>query len=217
MLQANKGNVISRFHKTSLEIRNLELTYYLTVFNRLSSISSILAGFASSALTMSVPGWEDSLLVTSFLVFTSCAFGTNLLVILIATLCNLWGPGKALRGADQAHLHQAIEVLEQAQKEAMRFFVIGLFCYFISTILVVWLFFDKMGALMTTVILIFFCFLLVRQSLVIRRAFIPNEGFTTGLIHGNPVKSHPEPGSSGSSANPQLALETSKRSSQHAS
>eukprot|EP00435_Cladocopium_sp_Y103_P036374 s1017_g9.t1 len=200
MLQANKGNVISRFHKTSLEIRNLELTYYLTVFNRLSSISSILAGFASSALTMTVPGWEDSFLVTSFLVFTSCAFGMNLLVILIATLCNLWGPGKALRGADQAHLHQAIEVLEQAQKEAMRFFVIGLFCYFISTILVVWLFFDKMGALMTTVILIFFCFLLVRQSLVIRRAFINNQGFTTGLIHGNPVKSHPEagPGSSGS-------------------
>mgnify|MGYP002803624034 CR=1 FL=1 len=190
MLQANKGSVISKFHKTSLEIRNMELTYYLTVFNRLSSISSILAGFASSALTMSVPGWEDSLLVTSFLVFTSSAFGMNLLVILIATLCNLWGPGKALRGADQAHLHQAIEVLEQAQKEAMRFFVIGLFCYFISTILVVWLFFDKMGALMTTVILIFFCFLLIRQSLVIRRAFIPNQGFTTGVIHGNPVRSH---------------------------
>ncbi|CAK9099023.1 unnamed protein product [Durusdinium trenchii] len=208
MLQANKGNVISKFHKTSLEIRNMELTYYLTVFNRLSSISSILAGFASSALTMSVttrplhgfrnvcstffgkvPGWEDSLLVMAFLIFTSSAFGMNLLVILIATLCNLWGPGKALRGADQAHLHQAIDVLEQAQKEAMRFFVIGLFCYFISTILVVWLFFDKMGALMTTIILILFCFMLIRQSLVIRRAFIPNEGFTSGLIRGNPVRS----------------------------
>ncbi|CAK8988093.1 Uncharacterized protein SCF082_LOCUS1245 [Durusdinium trenchii] len=117
---------------------------------------------------MSVPGWEDSLLVMAFLIFTSSAFGMNLLVILIATLCNLWGPGKALRGADQAHLHQAIDVLEQAQKEAMRFFVIGLFCYFISTILVVWLFFDKMGALMTTIILILFCFMLIRQSLVIR-------------------------------------------------
>ncbi|CAJ1332527.1 unnamed protein product [Effrenium voratum] len=192
MLQANKGNVISRFHKTSLEIRNMELTYYLTVFNRLSSISSILAGFAASGLTMSVPSWEDSVLVTAYLIFTSSAFGMNLLVILIATLCNLWGPGKALRGADQAHLHQAIEVLEQAQKEAMRFFVMGLFCYFISTILVVWLFFDKMGATVTTAILIIFCLMLVRQSLVIRRAFIPSEGFATGVLQGNPVRSRAE-------------------------
>mmetsp|Transcript_34095 Transcript_34095/g.63641 ORF Transcript_34095/g.63641 Transcript_34095/m.63641 type:complete len:198 (-) Transcript_34095:3-596(-) len=189
MLQANKGNVISKFHKTSLEIRNHELNYYLGAFNRLSAISSILAGFASSALTMSVPSWEDSLLVMAFLIFTGSAFGMNLLVILIATLCNLWGPGKALRGADHAHLHQAIAVLEQAQKEAMRFFIMGLFCYFISTILVVWLLFDKMGALITTVILICFCLMLVRQSLVIRRAFVPNQGFTTGLIRGNPVRS----------------------------
>ncbi|CAE7813904.1 unnamed protein product [Symbiodinium sp. CCMP2592] len=189
MLQANKGNVISKFHKTSLEIRNHELRYYLGVFNRLSAISSILAGFASSALTMSVPDWEDSLLVVAFLIFTGSAFGMNLMVILIATLCNLWGPGKALQGADQAHLHQAIEVLEQAQKEAMRFFIMGLFCYFMSTILVVWLLFDKTGAFITTVILVLFCLMLVRQSLVIRRAFVPAQGFTTGLIRGNPVRS----------------------------
>ncbi|CAE7504238.1 unnamed protein product [Symbiodinium natans] len=79
MLQANKGNVISKFHKTSLEIRNHELRYYLGVFNRLSAISSILAGFASSALTMSVPEWEDSLLVMAFLIFTGSAFGMNLM------------------------------------------------------------------------------------------------------------------------------------------
>jgi len=192
MLQANKGNVITNFHKTSLDIRNMELKYFMGVFNRLSSISSILAGFASSALLMSVPQWEDALVVTAFLVFTSCAFGMNLLVILIATLCNLWGPGKALRGNDSSHLHEAIDVLEKSMQEAMRFFVLGLFCYFISTIMVVWLFFDHIGAIITTVLLILFLCMLVRQSVVIRKAFITGTKLVSGVIHGNAVRSERE-------------------------
>eukprot|EP00930_Biecheleria_cincta_P044280 TRINITY_DN30406_c0_g1_i1.p1 TRINITY_DN30406_c0_g1~~TRINITY_DN30406_c0_g1_i1.p1 ORF type:complete len:197 (+),score=40.72 TRINITY_DN30406_c0_g1_i1:102-692(+) len=189
MLQANKGNVISKFHRQSLEIRNKELKYFLGVFNRMSTISSILAGFASSAMMMSVPRWKDRFLVTAFLSFTGCAFGFNLLVILIATLCNIFGPGKALRGNDGSHLDEAIDVLEQAQQESMRFFILGLFCYFASTIMVVWLFFDSVGAAVTTVILVFFCCMVVRQSLVIRRSFLSSQPFASGVVRGNAMQS----------------------------
>merc|ERR1719428_2211258 len=134
-------------------------------------------------MMLSVPRWENPWVVVAFLIFTGSAFGMNLLVILIATLACLWGPGKALRGDEPSHLHDAIEILEGKQQMAMRFFVMGLFSYFISSIMVTWLFFDSLGALLTL-----FLFMLVRQSLVIRRAFITTQAFTTGYLRGNPVR-----------------------------
>merc|ERR1719284_1714811 len=140
-------------------------------------------------MMLSVPRWENPWVVVAFLIFTGSAFGMNLLVILIATLCCLWGPGKALRGDEPSHLHDAIEILEGKQQMAMRFFVMGLFSYFISSIMVTWLFFDRLGALLTTVLLTMFLFLLVRQSLTIRRMFITIQPFTKGNIRGNAVRS----------------------------
>merc|ERR1719199_1424406 len=139
-------------------------------------------------MMLSVPRWENPWVVVAFLMFTGSAFGMNLLVILIATLCCLWGPGKALRGNDSVHLHETIEILERQQQIAMRFFVMGLFSYFISSIMVTWLLFDSLGALLTTALLTLFLFMLVRQSLVIRRAFITTQAFTTGYLRGNPVR-----------------------------
>mmetsp|Transcript_149849 Transcript_149849/g.417517 ORF Transcript_149849/g.417517 Transcript_149849/m.417517 type:complete len:202 (+) Transcript_149849:192-797(+) len=189
MIQARKGTVISKFHVTSLDIRYKELEYFIGVFNRMSGIASMLAGFASSAMMLSVPRWESPWLVVGFLVFTGAAFGMNLLVILIATLCCLWGPGKALRGNDSAHLHDTIEILEKQQHLAMRFFVIGLFCYFLSAVLVTWIFFDGLAAFIATVLLLMSLFALVRQSLIIRRAFIAPQPYSTGYIRGNVVRS----------------------------
>lgn len=187
MLQANKGQVISKFHKTSMEIRYRELKYFLGVFNRMSAISGLLAGFASSAMMLSVPRWEDPWLVVAFLIFTGSAFGMNLLVILIATLCCLWGPGKALRGNEPEHLHATIDILEQKQQMAMRYFMLGLFSYFISSIMVTWLFFDNHGAVLASVLIALFLFLLVRQSVLIRHAFMSHQPFSTGYIRGNPT------------------------------
>merc|ERR1711907_371349 len=101
--------------------------FFLGVFNRMSGISGMLAGFASSAMMLSVPRWENAELTVAFLIFTGSAFGMNLLVILIATLCCLWAPGRALRGESSEDLDRAIEVLEKSQQTAMRFFIMGLF------------------------------------------------------------------------------------------
>merc|ERR1719399_822988 len=141
-------------------------------------------------MMLSVPRWENPWVVVAFLIFTGSAFGMNLLVILIATLCCPWAPGKALRGNDSAHLHDAIDILEKQQQVAMRFFLMGLFSYFISSIMVTWLFFDKKGAVLATVLLTIFLFILVRQSLVIRRMFITVQPFTKGYIRGNAVRSN---------------------------
>jgi len=187
MLQANKGNLLSGLHKKSLSIRWMELDYFTMVFEKMSSVSGLLATFASSAMMLSVPRWENPWIVVLFLSFTSAALGFHLLVILISTLCSLWGPGKALRGDDGSHVHDTIAILETSQQTAMRFFVAGLFSYFVSSILVSWLFFDRIGAILTTGLLSLFLFMLFRQSIVIRRAFITSQSFTTGKLRGNPM------------------------------
>lgn len=193
MIQASKGSVLTKFHNTALSIRYKELEYFISVFNRLSSISGLLGGFAGSAMMLSVPRYENPYVVVAFLLFSGCAFGTNLLVILIATLCCLWGPGKALRGNEASHLHSAISILEANQHRAMQFFIVGLFSYFISSIMVTWIFFDDVGAVLTTVVLIVFMFALMRQSLVIRTAFLtPNNIYQSGIIHGNPANLVPD-------------------------
>merc|ERR1719160_1369818 len=99
----------------------MELDYFTMVFEKMSTVSGLLAGFASSAMMLSVPRWENPWVVVAFLVFTGSAFGMNLLVILIATLCCLWAPGKALRGNDSQHLSKTIVILERSQQTAMRF------------------------------------------------------------------------------------------------
>merc|ERR1719433_1813307 len=130
-------------------------------------------------MMLSVPRWENPWMVVAFLTFTGCAFGMNLLGILIATLCCLWGPGRALRGNDSAHLDETIRILEKLQKIAMRFFSIGLFSYFISSVMVTWLFYDFVGALLATILLSGFGIVLVRQGCDIYNAFITTQPFTT--------------------------------------
>lgn len=66
MLQANKATVFTGFHKDTLEVRKMELDYYLMVFDKLSSISALLAGFASSALMIGIPRRDNPYLVTLF-------------------------------------------------------------------------------------------------------------------------------------------------------
>merc|ERR550537_374645 len=98
MIQANKATVVASFHQKTLEVRKMELDYYLMVFDKLSTISSLLAGFASSALMVGIPRRDNPYLVTLFLVSTACALGSHMLVVIISTMCTMWGPGKALRG-----------------------------------------------------------------------------------------------------------------------
>jgi hypothetical protein len=67
MLQANKGNVLTNFHLTSLEIRQYELEYFEMVFEKLSSVATMLGASASAAMMMDVPRRESELLVSIFM------------------------------------------------------------------------------------------------------------------------------------------------------
>lgn len=125
MIQANKATVVTEFHKQSLEVRNMELDFYLLVFERISTISALLAGFASTAIQVEVPEGSSPILKTCYLLFAATALGAHLLVVVVCTMCTMWGPGHALRGRDANCVDQAVAVLDAAQRQMEMFFFLG--------------------------------------------------------------------------------------------
>eukprot|EP00392_Amoebophrya_sp_AT5.2_P016172 g16417.t1 len=187
MLQASKGNVLSGFHLQSLELRQYELDYFMMVFEKLAQVSGLLAGFSSKLVTMEIARSSSALITLLFLTASSCAFGFNLLVILISTLACLWGPGKALLGDDGAHVHETVLLLERMQSTVVRFFILGLFSYFAASMLITWLLFDCVAAFVVTIFLGLTCSAVLRQIAMLRQMFIGQTGkIVTGYIKGNP-------------------------------
>mmetsp|Transcript_86869 Transcript_86869/g.181846 ORF Transcript_86869/g.181846 Transcript_86869/m.181846 type:complete len:213 (+) Transcript_86869:85-723(+) len=150
MIQANKASVVTNFHKSTLEVRQLEIDYYLNVFDKLSSVAAFLAGFSSSALTVSLPLHDNPYLVTLFLLTTATSLGSHLLVVIACTMCTMWGPGHALKGEDASYVERAVWVLDTIKTSMERFFLFGLMCFFVSSILVVWLLFNTRGSVIVT-------------------------------------------------------------------
>jgi len=181
MIQATKASVVTEFHKDALDVRKMELEFYLMVFDKLSTISSLLAGFASSALMVAIPRRNNPYLVTMFLLSTGSALGSHLLVVIVTTMCTMWGPGYALKGEDAAFVDRACNILETTRMSMERFFIFGLVCYFTSSILVVWLLFDWVGCITVTIILSFIIVLLVCKSMTIYR-----------VLHSYPTKTSSE-------------------------
>jgi len=188
MIQATKAAVVTEFHLDSLSARSMELDYFLMVFDKLSSTASLLAGFASSALMVGIPRRDNPFLVSAFLVSTGCALGCNLLVVIVATMCTMWGPGMALRGEDATAVDYTIFVLEQAQTRCLKFFIFGLMCYFLSSILVVWLLFDFIGSVIVSGILGVLILWTWCRSVQIYRALLPQKDIVSGRVKGNLVK-----------------------------
>lgn len=195
MIQASKANVVTGFHKQALDVRKLELDYYLMVYDKLSQISSLLAGFASSALMVGIPRKDNPYLVTLFLLSTGSALGSHLLVVVVTTMCTMWGPGHALKGEDAGYVDHAVYVLDSTKDSMERFFMFGLVCYFSSSILVVWLLFDSKGCLLVTVVMGCCLVWLWKKSAFIYKTLTPprlvsgylnyNRVFNLGELMGN--------------------------------
>ena len=158
----------------------MELEFYLMVFERISTISALLAGFASTAIQVEVPEESSPLLKTCYLLFAASALGAHLLVVVVCTMCTMWGPGHALRGKDAGCVDHALTVLESAERQMEMFFFFGLISYFLSCIFLVCLLFDLKGRILVCSI-----FLVTLVWLSLKVVKIRQAGSKT--IHGDPA------------------------------
>lgn len=80
------------------------------------------------------------------------AFG--LLCITIAALCQMFGPGLALRGGNGAEsMHLAVENMKSESHKCFTFFVLQLLFFHLSSFLLMWTLYSKSVAIVINVIL----------------------------------------------------------------
>eukprot|EP00743_Colponemidia_sp_Colp-15_P005404 GILK01005809.1.p1 GENE.GILK01005809.1~~GILK01005809.1.p1 ORF type:complete len:218 (+),score=17.39 GILK01005809.1:67-720(+) len=168
MLLANKAATVSELTVTFLEVRAKELDYYTSNYNAISTMASLIAGFAFSALTIPIPDTTEDphvfLRLTS-LVSTACAMGFELIAVTIATFCTMFGPGLALRGSQGPDsIHKAVEELKDHMNVTMTFFLLGILAMFTGIVSLSWLTQSFASGLIVTFVMATFVFMLIRYG-----------------------------------------------------
>ena len=98
MILADKNQTLTDFQHQTLEIREKELNYFVDLYNGISGIAAMMAGFAFGSLKMDFPDSTSSAIQIAYLCVTACAIGFELCAILNSATCSVFGPGKFLRG-----------------------------------------------------------------------------------------------------------------------
>ena len=136
MLGADKNVTLTEFNIKTLQLREKELDYFVGLYNSLSGIAAMLAGFGFSSLRMSFPESTPTVLQILYLAFTACAIGLELCAILNAATCSVFGPGKFLRGKGGIQAaEEAVKVLEDKCDITITYFMVGLICIVLSSAL----------------------------------------------------------------------------------
>ena len=136
MLTADKNATLTDFQIQTLQIREKELNYFVGMYNSISGIAAMLAGFGFSSLRMNFPAGTSTIVMILYLTFTACAIGLELCAILNAATCAVFGPGKFLRGKGGVKAAEdAVKVLEEKSEVTIAYFMVGLICIVFSSAL----------------------------------------------------------------------------------
>ncbi|CBZ51899.1 conserved hypothetical protein [Neospora caninum Liverpool] len=188
MLQANKARVVADLACETLEIRHVELRYWIDVFKKFGVLAAFLGGFASAVSllhTRDAPSNKGTNVL--FVLAAGAAMGLNLVLMVISVVCCLWGPGKALTGRGDHSYDVAIGIMEDMYRHCLLLFRLGLLCYLAASIFAVFSLFPVFSAAMISVVFLFFGYLITLQAAQLRAKFVP-QVFTSGTLKGNPIK-----------------------------
>ena len=134
MLTADKNATMTEFQIQTLQIREKELNYFVSLYNSISGIAAMIAGFGFSSLRMDFPAHTSVVFEILYLSFTAAAIGLELCAILNSATCSVFGPGKFLRGKGGiAAAEQVVAVLEDKIDITLGYFMAGLGCIVISS------------------------------------------------------------------------------------
>ena len=152
-----------------MQIREKELNYFVGLYNAISGIAAMLAGFGFSSLKMTFPKDTNTVTQIFYLTFTASAIGLELCAILNAATCSVFGPGKFLRGKGGIMAaEQAVKVLEEKTEITPGYFMGGLYCIVISSGLKAFILYSLLNALIVIAGLVMMTIVLVKSG---RRIF----------------------------------------------
>lgn len=88
--------------------------------------------------------------------------GFGLLVIVIASLCSMLGPGLALRGPEGPNsVHLAVDTMKEESVLCFYFFILQLFFFHMSSLMLMWYLYPPTVALVVNIVLIIFLMVFV--------------------------------------------------------
>ena len=145
-------------NKRLVDIRQLELTYYQEFFDAFATISSLLAGFTLNSITnMVLDGSEKQSRVRVFAdmywVFTAAIFATSIHTLFCTILCNVFGPGLALRGP-LGSMVRAVNGMFEEQYSILYSFVLSIVAFALMMTVYFWMVMTTIGAAVSTIIVV---------------------------------------------------------------
>lgn len=179
MIRADAIALQSKIRQRQLEIREKELNFFIDNLNALSTSSALMAGFSFSALTgMEVPeeSWTSAVIIYFILQTTSMIF--ELIALMNATVCVMFGPGLALRGPEDG-MDQAVHGLEIEKKITFWYFRYGIVCFILAVGIWVWILEPWLIAVTVCSTLVFFLFAFWKYNIRIQNRFRIPEGCET--------------------------------------
>ncbi|CDJ66463.1 hypothetical protein, conserved [Eimeria necatrix] len=183
MLQLLKNQVVTSVAKQQVEIRQLELDWYTNNYWTLSQQAALLAGFAFSQITTSLPEHLPFALEASYLLLAALSLGLQLCVIITTTFCCMWGPGLALRGPDGVRsVDEAVDKMKGEQGVVFFLFVLGTVCFFVSNVLLLWCYFESNVAAASSLFMGGFVLLIIYYSVTLTYQLRVRE---TEAVEGN--------------------------------
>ena len=184
MLQADKNSTMMDFQHQTLEIREKELNYFVALYNGISGIAAMMAGFGFGALKIDFPDTVPEVLQIAYLSVTAGAIGLELMAILNSATCSVFGPGKFLRGKDGfASANEALEVLEEKSEITLKYFLAGFACIIVSSILKSFLVQAFVNALIVSIGLVIMSYVLIQLGQqVIQKLYVGKNDAIRGSI-----------------------------------
>ena len=103
MIKAEQSTLLQKANIRVVNIRNLEMTYYMNTYNNLSIQSGLVAGFVLQVLTnlnlsQAQKNAFTSIASAIFWILSALVVSSSLHCCLTSMLCNVYAPGLALRG-----------------------------------------------------------------------------------------------------------------------
>jgi len=157
MLQAYKNDTLTDLQVRTLSIREKELNFWNMCLSTMARQGALIAGFTYESLVTGFPSSASPILELLFLLITILAMSCSLLSVTIAAFCTMFGPGLALRGPEGAEsMHKAVDVMQEYARSSFSVFMLGLVCFHVSSILMMWGDHSAFIGVITSVVLVGF-------------------------------------------------------------
>lgn len=178
MIRADADALRGQIMLRKAEIREKELVFFLNNLNTISATSAVIAGFSfSSLVTTSLPDREFSRgLKLSYFLFQALSMILELVALLNANLCAIFGEELALRGPENG-MENAVLGLQKENKIIIWYFRMGIACFMIAGTLWMWIALDIEVAICNTILMIMFMFFFFYHNNKIQTRFKMDEGF----------------------------------------